>query len=538
MSQQTSVDNGTDRMEPSTERAPSALEGRVPSRLCVLLVEDDPTFAEFLKTTLPHPGEVDLDLRWEPRLSSALEVIRNVPIDAVLLDLNLPDSRGLDTLTRVVDAAAHVPVVVLTGVDDAGLATEALRRGAQDWLTKGRLDPELVSRATRYAVERKRLEDRLIRSQKLEAVGRLAGRIAHEFNNLLTVILGNADLMSPAIKDPELREGLSEIQRSATRGSALMQQLLGFTRNQPVRPDIVDAGSLLTGATSLLKAVLPESIEMRTGPSHESGPVRIDRGQFDQILLNLAINARDAMPSGGTLTLKSWRETVTAVEAGSPLSSPGRYIVIEVSDTGTGIAPDVLPHIFEPFFSTKKDRGTGLGLSLCAEILTRFGGAFRVRSTLDVGTTFLLYLPQAVDQARSSPPGDGKADGAGDFTILVVDDDVRVRGAVVSTLRQSGWTVLEASGGAEALAIAAAHPSAIDLLLTDVVMPSMRGPELASRLADLRPDTRVLFMTGYADELAGLASSAAASQSPILRKPFTPSVLSGRIRELLQASPS
>jgi signal transduction histidine kinase len=524
-------------MESQTERAPSAVQGRIPSRLSVLLVEDDPTFAEFLKTTLPHPGEVDLDLRWEPRLASALEVIRDVPVDAVLLDLNLPDSRGLDTLTRVVDAASHMPVVVLTGVDDAGLATEALRRGAQDWLTKGRLDPELVSRATRYAVERKRLEDRLIRSQKLEAVGRLAGRIAHEFNNLLTVILGNADLMSPAIADAELREGLSEIQRAATRGSALMQHLLGFTRNQPVRPDIVDAGSLLAGATSLLKAVLPESIEMRTGPSHESGPVRVDRGQFDQILLNLAINARDAMPSGGTLTLQSWRETVTGTREGT-LSSLGRYIVIEVSDTGTGIAPDVLPHIFEPFFSTKKDRGTGLGLSLCAEILARYGGALRVRSTLDVGTTFLLYLPEAVDQARRSTPGDGLADGADDFTILVVDDDVRVRGAVVSTLRRSGWTVLEASGGAEALAVAAAHPSAIDLLLTDVVMPIMRGPELASRLVDLRPGTRVLFMTGYADELAGLASSAAASQSPILRKPFTPSVLTGKVRELLRAPAS
>jgi signal transduction histidine kinase len=512
-----------------TDEIGAGLTGASGRALQVLLVEDDPAFAEFLRAAIPHSGEADLRLCWEPRLSSALEAIRTGHVDAVLLDLNLPDSRGLETLSRVVEAAVHVPVVVLTGVDDRELATEALGRGAQDWLTKGRIDPELVGRAVRYAIERKRLEDRLVRSEKLEVVGRLAGAIAHEFNNLLTVVVGHAALIASSLDDADLRRSLQRIQRAADRGAALTQQLLGFTRNQPVRPDVVDAASLVGGASSLLRAILPETIELRIG---HLGPglVRIDRGHFDQVLLNLAMNARDAMPSGGSITLETRRESVGPGGDGPGSETARPHVVVEVSDTGTGIAPDVLPHIFEPFFSTRKDRGTGLGLAFCAETLAGSGGALRVRSAVGTGTTFLLYLPE-VERHAATRPDRAPVTATTSRTILVVDDDTMVRRAVAATLRRDGWSVLESSGGAEALALASAHRGDIDLLLTDVVMPLMRGPELASRLVEVSPGTRVMYMTGYADDAAGLGVSDPGS--PILRKPFSPTVLATRIRELL-----
>jgi two-component system cell cycle sensor histidine kinase/response regulator CckA len=369
--------------------------------LRVLLVEDDGRFADFLRTALIEIGCFDVRLTLTGRLADALDVMRAHSVDAVLLDLNLPDSRGLATLSSVTSAAPHVPVVVLTGVDDAQLATEAVRRGAQDWLTKGHLEPELVYRAVRYAIERKRLEDWLLRSQKLEAVGRLAGTVAHEFNNLLTVVLANVQLLAPASRDRAARSALREIEHAAERGAALTQQLLGLARKQPEEPRVHAVTELVSQAVRALRAVLPESVTLDVFQDVRDGYVRIDQGQFEQVLLNLAINARDAMPDGGVLTVRTRREppdesTVRPTATGASFSTfgTGAFIVVEIGDTGTGITADVLPRIFEPFYTTKKEHGTGLGLTMCEEIVARSGGSLQVRSTPGRGSTFLVQLPE------------------------------------------------------------------------------------------------------------------------------------------------
>ena len=367
--------------------------------LRVLLVEDDAAFASFLGLALAA-GTESAVVQAVSDLMGALEQIRRASPDAVVLDLNLPDSVGLATLRAVLASAPQLPVVVLTGVADVDIARQALQLGAQDWLVKGQLDPDVVQRAVRYAVERKHLTDRLVQAQKLEIAGRLANGVAHEFNNVLTAIAGSAQLVEDAA-DAEARAGALELLRRAARqGIALSRQLLSLARNPPNNTAVVSTAGLVDSGRVLVQAVLPSRIQLEVGPVADV-PVRLDPGQFDQLLLNLVLNARDAMPDGGTL-----RISVTA-EPPHPAAAESEWAcqtplcaVVRVTDTGVGIDPSITPHLFEPFFTTKGSTGTGLGLAVVAEIVDRFGGAIHVESRLGAGTTVAVSLPAASEPAE------------------------------------------------------------------------------------------------------------------------------------------
>jgi len=367
-------------MNAATNTAPAM---QVPLRFRVLVVEDDPWFVQFLRDTLP-PLSAELEVSVATKLAPAIAALKAQSFDAVLLDLNLPDSSGLQTLQQITAANTHVPIVVLTGIDDARQAQDAMRLGAQDWLTKGQPDPELVLRALRYAAERKRLTEGLIRSQKLEAVGLLARNVAHEFNNLLTIIIGNAGVAA-ASDDGEVRKrALVEVEQAVKQGALLTRQMLGIARPNPTGPLLADVRQAITSVHDLCAAVLPRSITIRLD-AREAMAVPLAQEQVEQVLLNLVLNARDAMPRGGTITLTAKRN----------LDAEKRPLVrIEVNDTGTGIRPEVLPHVFEPFYTTKGDAGTGLGLMIVKDAIEHAGGAIKIESQFGKGTTILLDLPE------------------------------------------------------------------------------------------------------------------------------------------------
>ena len=366
--------------------------------LRLLLVEDDEAFSAFVTTALAVGGD-PIELRAAAELAAALGHLRDVTPDAVLLDLNLPDSQGLATLREVLAASPDVAVVVLTGLDDADVARAALKLGAQDWLVKGELDPALIHRAVRYAVDRKTLTKSLVQVQKLEVVGRLATGVAHEFNNVLTAILGSAQLIDEAADAEGKRAALDLLRRAARQGTALSRQLLSLARNPPNNDAVVPVSSLIDNALGLIQAVVPSAIQLVVGSIVEAY-VRLDPGQFDQVLLNLVLNAKDAMPEGGTLSISvvGGRATVgpSVVDA---LKGGDGFATFLVSDTGTGIEPSLLPRLFHPFVTTKGDKGTGLGLAVVAEIVARFGGAIQVDSQRGSGTTFAIILPVSASTA-------------------------------------------------------------------------------------------------------------------------------------------
>jgi two-component system, cell cycle sensor histidine kinase and response regulator CckA len=362
----------------------------------VLLVEDDRELAGYLRTALMG-GDEPVHLSIAERLDHAIGHATDDDLDAILLDLNLPDSRGLQTLQRLLNVAPRVPVVVLTGTADAGLAREALALGAQDWLTKGPIDAEVVQRSLRYAVERKRLNDGLLRMQKLELAGRLSSSVAHEFNNVLTGILASAQLLEQPDSDEGHQVALTLLREAIAQGTALTRQLLSLARNPPTNATVATLATLMNHAQPLVKTVLPPRIHLESGPVPDV-VLRVDAGQFDQLVLNLVLNARDAMPDGGTLRIAATLETALTSLAERSSRHPTSYVAIHVSDTGAGIEPAVLPRVFEPFFSTKGEKGTGLGLAVCKEIAERFGGAIHAESTLGSGTTITVFLPAALER--------------------------------------------------------------------------------------------------------------------------------------------
>jgi signal transduction histidine kinase len=372
------------------------------SDLRVLVVEDDRGFATFLEVALSGSREA-ASVRTAFDLAGALEQLADGSVGAVLLDLNLPDSQGLATLREVLATSPEVAVVVLTGFADEDLARSALRLGAQDWLVKGELEPAAIDRALRYAIERTTLTKGLVRAQKLEAIGRLASDVAHEFNNVLTAILGSAHLIAEAPTPDEREAALALLQRSARQGTALSRQLLSLARNPPRHDAVVAAAALVDNAIGLIRAVLPSSVRVVLGPLADVA-VRVDPGQFDQILLNLAVNARDAMADGGTLTISVATAAAADLQpAVGTLEQQRTFAVFRVADSGSGIDPTAVPRLFEPFFTTKGNRGTGLGLAVVAEIVGRFRGAIEVASQPGTGTTFSIIVPACGDQAHCSP---------------------------------------------------------------------------------------------------------------------------------------
>jgi two-component system, cell cycle sensor histidine kinase and response regulator CckA len=628
----------------------------------VLLVEDEAAEAHVTRSMLGERVEIE----HVPTLSAAGERLDQGGIDAVLLDLGLPDCRGVETARRLCERYPDVPVVILTGPDEEALGLEALHYGAEDCLVKGQADGRLLERAVRYSIQRKAagrelreseaaleraqavaqvgswvsgvgegaplewsketyrifgleegsfdgrlesffalihpddvaevrqaaalalvgqapynidhrilrpdgsvrwvheqaefqrapdgrplrmfgtvqditdrklLEDRVRQFQKIEAIGRLAGGVAHDFNNLLGVISGFTDLLARDL-EPGHRgwRRLEQIRKATDRAAALTRQLLAFSRRQVLQPRVLDLNTLVTEVQEMLKRVIGEHIAIVPVLSPQVGRVKADPGQLEQVIVNLAVNARDAMPGGGKLILETdgavFDDTFVRNHAGA---QPGPYVVLSVSDNGHGMDAEVLSHVFEPFFTTKEaGKGTGLGLATVYGIVKQSGGYITVYSELGRGTTVKVYLPrveedpQPLEAAEAGPPPTGSE------TILLLEDEGSLREIIREVLEEAGYRVLTAADSREALPLARAHGGPIHILVTDVVMPGLGGREIAEALARERPSTRVLYISGYTDEAIG-HHNVLDPGVHFLQKPFSTLALLRKVREVLDS---
>jgi PAS domain S-box-containing protein len=375
------------------------------------------------------------------------------------------------------------------------------------------------------------LQEQLVQAQKMDAIGRLAGGVAHDFNNLLTAIVGHAELLkhqltegTPAFEDVE------EIEKAAARAAGLTQQLLAFSRRQVLQLTVLDLDAVVAGMQRMLHRLIGEDVQLTF---EAGGPawIKADPSQMEQVILNLVVNARDAMPTGGTIRIESSARELGDIQSDQLGIEPGRYVVLTVADNGHGMDAATRARVFEPFFTTRK-HGTGLGLSTVYGVVRQSGGLITVESQPGTGTVFTVHLPSVAAPAAADRAAPAAAPADGTETILLVEDEERVRNLTVKILRQRGYQVLEAENGSAALAAERAHAGPIDLLLTDVVMPDLSGPEVARRVLERRPGIGVLFMSGYTDD-AVLQHGVSSQDTPFLQKPFTPIALTGKVREVL-----
>jgi PAS domain S-box-containing protein len=392
--------------------------------------------------------------------------------------------------------------------------------------------PRHILRVIRDITARKQLEEQYRQAQKMEAVGRLAGGVAHDFNNLLTVIKGYSDLLLNRVRgDASISKKIAQIIKAADRAARLVEQLLAFSRKQLVEPKILDVNAALGEMEKMLRRLIGEDIEFTTSFDPSAGNIRIDPGHFDQMVMNLAVNARDAMHSVGTFTISTRAVTLREnADPALPSLPPGRYLLLEVGDTGTGMSPEVLPHIFEPFFTTKQvGKGTGLGLSTVYGIVEQAGGRILVESELGAGSTFRIFLPSAEGRAAVEIPLVAKGACGGHETILVAEDSDSVRTMIVDSLAECGYKVIAAQNGHRALELAAGLTHPIDLLVTDVVMPRLGGLDLAAEITEIHPDIHVLYMSGYTERKLPEGAN-------FLKKPFSPDELALAVRQALASS--
>jgi two-component system cell cycle sensor histidine kinase/response regulator CckA len=387
--------------------------------------------------------------------------------------------------------------------------------------------------------ELKRVEAQYRQAQKMEAVGRLAGGVAHDFNNLLTVINGYSGLILAGLHEHDSKRGLiEEVARAGERAAALVQQLLAYSRKQIVQLKVLDLNLIVAALGKMLRPLLGEDIELATELARELRPIKADPTQIEQVIMNLAVNARDAMPRGGRLTLRTRNVDVAEGHAGSASElPPGPYTVLVVGDTGVGMDAETMRHIFEPFFTTKETgQGTGLGLATVYGVVKQSGGHIQVESKPEAGTTFTLYFPSFSESPGRSARLSGEQElPAGNETILLVEDEAGVRSLARYVLQRCGYTVLDAANGVDALEIAARHAGGIDLVMTDVVMPGMNGREVAESLRQLRPATKVLFLSGYTED-AVVRHGIKESEAAFLAKPFAIATLAHKVREVLDSA--
>lgn len=415
---------------------------------------------------------------------------------------------------------------------------ELLRRDAElrhSLAERQRLYDELEARTRRSAS----LEAQLRQAQKMEGIGRLAGGVAHDFNNMLTIILSATELLPEELPPKHPAQALvDEIKDAASRCAALTRQLLIFSRKHAAQPELLDLNVQVADARKLLLRVIGEDIAFTANLQATPAPVRLDPVHLQQLVVNLAVNARDAMPSGGSLVIETDTRAVTAAEVEArPGVEPGTFVVLALTDTGCGMSPETIEHIFEPFFTTKPaGKGTGLGLATVYEIVSQAGGFVRVESEIGQGTTFRVYLPLAAGEVQHAPAALPTPSRVGSECVLLVEDEDALRAMMRHALRRQGYTVLEARNAGEALLLSEQSTMPIHLLLTDVVMPIMRGTQLAARLRELKPELKVLLISGYAEDLAdGLERQQA---DGMLQKPFTADALMARVRKVLDGSVS
>ncbi|CAN5679200.1 hypothetical protein BH11MYX1_BH11MYX1_50150 [soil metagenome] len=461
-------------------------------------------------------------------------VVRSLPVGVVVIDNERRCVLANRWITDHAEAvgALHVGAEV-TAI--AGITTDVLTRDtrAHELTTEGQRVLSIAATTSADAnetviivsditAERER-QNQTAHRDRVALLGQLAGGSAHDFNNLLVVILNYAHMLEESLEDPAAREDVHEITHAATSAADLTRQLLSFTRRELVKTRVVDLVSVVRGMNKMLVRTLGE-VQLVTEVSCSSAHVLIDSSQLEQILMNLVVNARDAMPNGGGVAIAVSMVDIDAHRAARRAIQPGRYVSVEVRDAGTGMSPEVMARIFEPYFTTKaRGQGTGLGLATVYGLIQQAHGDIVVESTIDVGTTFRIYLPET---ERVEATTHGEVIGSRDATILVVDDDESVRRITERMLKREGYNVLSASSGEAALEVARAHPGEIHTLLTDMVMPGMSGRELARELAVIRPDTRVIFMSGYHQDLP-------ISSAQFVAKPFDRTGLLEKIQDNL-----
>ncbi len=381
--------------------------------------------------------------------------------------------------------------------------------------------------------QRKMLEEQVRQSAKMEAVGMLAGGIAHDFNNLLTIINGYSHILLNVLAETDPNRGaVEQIMKAGERAASLTGQLLAYSRKQVLQPKVLNLNQVLSGMEAMLRRLIGEHIELCFVPGKGIGQVKANAGQIEQVVMNLAVNGRDAMPGGGTLTLETRNVEIDRQFAAAHSGvKPGRYVALMVDDSGSGMSAETRSHLFEPFFTTKAPgQGTGLGLATVFGIVKQSGGSVDVSSKPGKGTTVNVYLPR-IDETAMRETQSAQVTGArGSETILLVEDEESVRNLVRETLRRQGYTVLAAADAAAARRIGKQHKGEIHLLITDVVMPKVGGREVAARLAQQRPAMKVLFMSGYTEQV-GVDSLP--GQASFIQKPFTPVALGNKVREVL-----
>ena len=518
--------------------------------LRLLLLEDDPVDAELVAATLSEGGVVCTAQRVDTR-EAFLNALREGGYDLILADYSIPGFDGMTALGLAREEAPEIPFLFVSATIGEELAIDAMHQGATDYVLKqrlGRLVPSVL-RALRERDERrerKKAEDALVQSekqfrqaQKMEAVGRLAGGIAHDFNNLLTVIMGYSHVLSAELGgDHPLHGKIEETQKAGEKAAMLVRQLLAFSRKQPLEPKHLSVNTVVSNLEGMLRRLIGADIRLviRLDPSNSQ--VLADQAQLEQVLMNLVVNARDAMPHGGTLTIETTQTelTKTPLYHVDPLP-PGHYVKLSVTDTGSGMDRDTQAHIFEPFFTTKEEgKGSGLGLSTVFGIVTQSGGGIDVNSRVGYGTKFDIFFPRvATDAQAASARRAGEQPIGGTETILLVEDDASVRILLRDSLRKLGYRVIEAKHGIEACLLASQELANLHLLLTDMVMPGMGGRELAQHLITMKPDLRVLFMSGFTDDV-GILAGHEQGTSGFLQKPFTPELLARTVRKILDAA--
>lgn len=528
-----------------SEAPPS--DSRAPAPLRVLHLEDSRADAELIQAALDADDIPIEPLRVDTR-EDYVAALQRGGFELILADYSLPGFDGISALGLAQEHAPEVPFLFISATLGEELATETLKRGATDYVLKQRLSRlgPAVRRAMQEVQQRREQrrteamlrerERQLQQAHKMEALGRLAGGVAHDFNNCLTVIMGYAQMVLNEL-DPShpLAGKMIETQKAGTRAAQLIRQLLAFSRQQPMAPRVIDVNQVVEHLRGMLTRLIGEHIEFVVEQDPSIGRVKADPGQLEQVIMNLVANARDAMAAGGTLTVRTATRHLADADRSDRVDLPGgSYVTLSVTDTGCGMDEQTQAEIFEPFFTTKAEgRGTGLGLSVVHGIVTQSGGGIEVRSVRGRGTTFIVYLPcteEPETEETASRQPHGRLHGS--ETVLLVEDDLAVRAVIRDELVQRGYQVLDAGSVAEALLINSHHAGPIHLLLTDVVLPGMSGRELAQQLGLLRPNIRVLYVSGYTDDV-GVTKMLGTSTAAFLQKPFSQAALAAKVREVL-----
>ena len=509
----------------------------------ILLIEDNSGDARLIRELLSETKEISFDTEVCQRLSQGLKALASKGFDVVLLDPGLPDSSGLKSLLRIRTAVPHMAIIVLTGLDDDEFAVRAVRKGAQDYLVKGEISADLLSRAIRYAIERQKadeenrnLEARLRQAQKMEAIGTLAGGIAHDFNNILFSIFGYAEMMLEDVpEDSKLQEPLSIILKASRRAKDLVAQILAFSHQSEQKLSPMKVQAILKEVLKLSRSTLPSTIKICQDIDKKCGRIMADPVQIHQMIMNLVTNAYHAMEeTGGCLNVELTEARPETDAISEPKMNPGKYVRLTIADTGSGMEKSVADRIFDPYFTTKrKGKGTGLGLAVVHGIVRSCGGCVSVHSEPGKGTAFHVYLPVPESFAGED---DGKIAtktriGGGEH-ILLVDDEVQIAEMEKLIMERLGYQVTALSHSTEALEVFRADPDRFDLVITDMTMPEITGVMLSTKLLEIKPDLPIIICTGYSQQISEKKAKALGIRGYVL-KPVIMSELAHIIRKAL-----